>query len=506
MSFFTENKEKVTAILSLVEESAKAEDQDMLVETLQNVPDSFWKDKECSTAIMSTFLDWIRSCFSIYPIEFIPDFFWEEEDCVWSYVVTLCDLYDEEQIDYNLTELLPRKLLTNKKLLKLLLYYNYEETVSYIPDEYQNDTEIILEALEGLEHLAERRENNYNSMVGPLDEKGHLEYFVSKIPSQLSSDMGFVMSLLEHDLVASELEVLYGWIDEKFWSDKDFVLKILELDEETPLEKISKELMSDNEFMSALDNIFDVYELGCEFADDGDDRSVMCMLYAAHSGCAEAQALLAEMYRYGNGVERDLQEALKWYKAAAEKGEMDAQYCLADMYYFGRDGVEKDLQEALKWYRAAAESGNRSAIYTLGHMYYYGDGVEQDYNQAYYWFDKDGFRELPYYICADMYFYVDKHYESAFRLYESALEQGVDFAAYKIGEMYYYGLGVEQDYAKAFEYLKYYNGEFDEGCIDLAPANVHYMLGEMYKNGWGVEANPKEAEKLFRAAEQGEKA
>ena len=74
------------------------------------------------------------------------------------------------------------------------------------------------------------------------------------------------------------------------------------------------------------------------------------------------------------------------------------------------------------------------------------------------------------------------------------------FAAYKIGEMYYYGLGVEQDYNKAIEFLKQYNGDFDEDFADEAPPIVWRMLGEMYKNGWGVEQNLEEAEKLFKAA------
>ncbi len=57
---------------------------------------------------------------------------------------------------------------------------------------------------------------------------------------------------------------------------------------------------------------------------------------------------------------------------------------------------------------------------------------------------------------------------------------------------------------KAFEFLKYYNGEFDEDYFDEAPAKVHYMLSEMYQNGWGVEQNTEEAAKLLRAAEKGQ--
>lgn len=279
----------------------------------------------------------------------------------------------------------------------------------------------------------------------------------------------------------------------------------------------------------------DLYEYGCDLLNDGDvESAVKCFKLAAEKGCSDAMLQLAEMYDIGDDVEADFEESIKWYKLAAESGDLeaqrylaedicydfaeeslewcmkvaeygnsDAQLYLAEMYRYG-NGVEKDLEESLKWYKLAAEGGNRDAIYNLGHMYYYGDGVEQDYKQAYYWFDKDGFRDLPYYICADMYFYVDKNYENAFRLYHEALNQGVEEAAYKIGEMYYYGLGTKQDYSKAFEFLKYYNDEFDERVMDFAPSKVHYMLAEMYNNGWGVEQNLKEAEKLFRAAEKGQ--
>ena len=64
----------------------------------------------------------------------------------------------------------------------------------------------------------------------------------------------------------------------------------------------------------------------------------------------------------------------------------------------------------------------------------------------------------------------------------------------------------EQDYGLAIEYLKYYEGDFEEDDFDFAPAKVNYMLAEMYKNGWGVEQNLKEAEKLFRAAEKSDQA
>ena len=41
-------------------------------------------------------------------------------------------------------------------------------------------------------------------------------------------------------------------------------------------------------------------------------------------------------------------------------------------------GVEKDLVEAAKWYRAAAEQGSAEAQSALGACYAFGDGVEKD--------------------------------------------------------------------------------------------------------------------------------
>ena len=42
-------------------------------------------------------------------------------------------------------------------------------------------------------------------------------------------------------------------------------------------------------------------------------------------------------------------------------------------------GVPQDYEEAIKWYRLAAEQGYASAQYNLGVMYDNGDGVPQDY-------------------------------------------------------------------------------------------------------------------------------
>ena len=54
------------------------------------------------------------------------------------------------------------------------------------------------------------------------------------------------------------------------------------------------------------------------------------------------------------------------------------------MYTIGQ-GVPQDYQEAVKWYRLAAEQGNASAQAGLGFMYSEGQGVVQDYILAHMW-------------------------------------------------------------------------------------------------------------------------
>lgn len=53
--------------------------------------------------------------------------------------------------------------------------------------------------------------------------------------------------------------------------------------------------------------------------------------------------------------------------------------------------VPVDLELAFAWFSKAAEGGNTIAMAELGYAYEFGRGVRQDYDKAYYWYDKSGF-------------------------------------------------------------------------------------------------------------------
>ena len=80
----------------------------------------------------------------------------------------------------------------------------------------------------------------------------------------------------------------------------------------------------------------------------------------ADLGSPDAQFNLGVCYETGNGIGKDIAEAVKWYGKAAELDHAGAQYRLGLCYEEGK-GVEKDLMEAIRWYRNAAERGNIEA-------------------------------------------------------------------------------------------------------------------------------------------------
>ena len=64
-----------------------------------------------------------------------------------------------------------------------------------------------------------------------------------------------------------------------------------------------------------------------------------------------------------------------------------AQNNLGVCYYNGQ-GVSKNYEQAVYWFRKAAEQGNAVAQNNLGECYRDGDGVEKDLDMAKYWFRK----------------------------------------------------------------------------------------------------------------------
>ena len=74
-----------------------------------------------------------------------------------------------------------------------------------------------------------------------------------------------------------------------------------------------------------------------------------------------AMYFLGIMYSNGQGVEQDLKEGAKWYKAAAKLGVAPAQYRLGKLYMKGK-GVPKDMETAYAWFSVAVVNGHKLSV------------------------------------------------------------------------------------------------------------------------------------------------
>jgi TPR repeat protein len=83
----------------------------------------------------------------------------------------------------------------------------------------------------------------------------------------------------------------------------------------------------------------------------------------------------------------------------------------------------------------------------------------------------------------------EQNFERAVYYYEMAAKNGNRQAQENLGYCYYYGRSVDVDYKKAFHYFAL--GAFDGHLVSL------YKIGDMYMNGYYVEYNPAEAFPIY---------
>ena len=81
------------------------------------------------------------------------------------------------------------------------------------------------------------------------------------------------------------------------------------------------------------------------------------------------------------------QQALDWYRKAADENYIPAELHLAALYRDGAKGIARDMAQAAVWYRKAAEQNDAGAQGILGMLYTLGQGVPRDDVEAYFWLD-----------------------------------------------------------------------------------------------------------------------
>lgn len=199
-------------------------------------------------------------------------------------------------------------------------------------------------------------------------------------------------------------------------------------------------------------------------------RSTELYIRAAEAGHNEAQNYLGYRLYRGDGVERNVEQALQWLENSAMAGNARAAGNLGYLLLYG-DGVAHDDENAAFWLQIAADKGVATAMSMLGDLYMEGKGVELDsvkgmqyYRRAFergladagYKLEaaqKDSLAAMPPGQLTDMglYYYLRGLPEIAVPIFEKAAEGGDARAYALLGDAYTRALGVSYDHRKALD-------------------------------------------------------
>lgn len=219
----------------------------------------------------------------------------------------------------------------------------------------------------------------------------------------------------------------------------------------------------------------------------------------AEKGDAAAQMLAAEIYARGLGVARDVAEATRWYMAAAEKGDPEAQLQAALILLGDKplDRANANRTEALAMLKAAAGRKHPVAAFNLAQIILADKPGQTGATEALPLFELAAAGNVPdaHYALARFYqtgaggapldntkalaallaaakggldtaqldlataladgTLAPRDYKAAFVWMKAAAERGNIIAALRLAKLYYFGLGVEGDtVAAAAWYVK----------------------------------------------------
>ncbi|KAK5829608.1 hypothetical protein F5H01DRAFT_393690 [Linnemannia elongata] len=213
-------------------------------------------------------------------------------------------------------------------------------------------------------------------------------------------------------------------------------------------------------------------------------RNISPIVVKASLGDAKSQVELGDMYRTGDGVEEDFDEARYWYFKAANQG-YPAGQCNVGHLYRLELGVDRNHSTAMSWYKKAADQGDAEGQCHVGIMHDYGLVGALDYSAAMDWYMMAANQGYAYaqYCIGNLYGRgrgVQQDYDKAMEWYLRAADQGLPAAQFWIGYMYLEGTGVSQDKTIALEWLSKAASRKD---VDFWS---QMALGQMYNNGLSV--------------------
>ena len=155
-------------------------------------------------------------------------------------------------------------------------------------------------------------------------------------------------------------------------------------------EDVSKALLwyrssAELNYVPAMRNLGRVFENGIG-VEANPRRAFDWYSRAAEKDDVESQFKVGLAFLKGNGVVHSREYALEWLTKAADEGHANAMREIASFYFGAGDEKEDELSLAAAWYRKAANKGDIDAQFSLGSMFEKGQGLDRDKDQAIVWY------------------------------------------------------------------------------------------------------------------------
>lgn len=208
--------------------------------------------------------------------------------------------------------------------------------------------------------------------------------------------------------------------------------------------------------------------------------------YYEKSGTSKSLYHLGIMYldgKLGKMKEKDIAKGMDYVNQAAEQGYIDAIYALGYCYETGRNVDSVDHEKAVALFKTLADNDVPAGQFKMGLYYELGDGgLEADSVKAIEYYQKAADQGHGEAMCYLGDFYRIGRYKpldkaKAFELYYQAHEAGEETGTYYVGRSYLEGCGVDIDTTAAISYLK--------AAAHQGVGNAAYKIAEMYNYGLG---------------------
>ena len=201
----------------------------------------------------------------------------------------------------------------------------------------------------------------------------------SKIPNT-SLDPTSKGSRSEDDEIADVLRQLRG--------QKEVTAEAIAEMDALAIEQVIQE--KDNEDLCTMARL---YFSGREHSGIAKDKQKALLLWqaAADKGDVNAQYSYALCLQSGEGVENGTpqpKKAVRILISLAERGHPWAQFAVATALLKKGSGVKVNESEALKLFKICAQNGVSPALYNIGNLYAEGKGADQDEDEALSWYEK----------------------------------------------------------------------------------------------------------------------